>query len=848
MRVCTKIPALLLFLATLCGAAELILPGPALERDHPVTVIYKAEFLATGKGTLHVRWTDSYGRVIEDRTILVVLTDENEIRFPLDLRRAVAMQNHLHVHFSFAGVNNKGKADHREEDADASFIARPPDPKWWDYMIIMWQDGTAKHYRQLEKVGVNAGKSAQHSGAIPEPLLSDNLRWYVENMATDFYSAYHIWSPDRPYNYSFLQARARYRKNPASIEALKRHPSFSDPWWLHKIHDRLVRFARADSPYRPIFYNLADESGIAELAGFWDFDFSDYSLDGMRRWLKKRYGTLAALNKEWGTHFTAWYLVTPDTTKQAMQRTDGNYSSWGDFKEWMDIAYARALKVGVDAVHSVDPHAYVGIEGAQMPGWGGYDYARLTSVLDMMEPYDIGDNIEIIRSLNPHFPFITTAFATGPVEKHRVWYEFLHGAHGQIIWDPKPYDIVKSDGTLGPRGRDVAPYWNELRDGIGALLINSTRQADPIAIHYSQPSMRINWMLAQRPKGDAWMSRMSWDEPKDMVPRLRDSYCRLIEDHGLQYNFVSYKQVKQGDLSKGGYRILILPRSLALSKAEATAITNFVHEGGTLIVDGNAGTYDQHCRRLPQSSLAGVLSGNTGRGKVVHMNALHYREKRITGAEAPVYGQMTKVLAEAGVAPRYRVARADGRPMAGIETQVFRDGGVSIVGLDSNPPVEQDNLGPLKKLSQKRFQKPQPIHLITPQEMYAYDIRRAKPLGKVKDLSLTIDPYEPTIIAFSPTPLPNLEIRSPRRIRRGETARIGFMLEGHFNARHDVLHVAVLGPDGKPISRYSGNILMSSQGGEKTLPLALNDPAGTWTIAVHDLLSGQKRKTTIDVL
>ena len=30
---------------------------------------------------------------------------------------------------------------------------------------------------------------------------------------------------------------------------------------------------------------------------------------------------------------------------------------------------------------------------------------------------------------------------------------------------------------------------------------------DRIAIHYSQPSMRTEWMLARQPEGDAWMTR-----------------------------------------------------------------------------------------------------------------------------------------------------------------------------------------------------------------------------------------------------------------------------------------------------------------------------------------------------
>ena len=86
-------------------------------------------------------------------------------------------------------------------------------------------------------------------------------------------------------NWLFKDAKELYQKDPGGKEAFKRHPSLSDPVWLSRIHDRLVESVKRLSPYRPVFYDLGDESGIADLAAFWDFDFSDESLTPMRRWL-----------------------------------------------------------------------------------------------------------------------------------------------------------------------------------------------------------------------------------------------------------------------------------------------------------------------------------------------------------------------------------------------------------------------------------------------------------------------------------------------------------------------------------------------------------------------------------
>ncbi len=839
-----------LALASLLGGAELTIPS-VVERDQSLIGVYRTGLQATGKGELRIHWTDSYGRVIEDRALAVQLTDEREIRFPLDLTRAVAMQNEVHVHFSFEGVNKKGEKDHREEDVSAKFVARPPDRTWWDYQVIMWQDRSAEQFKRLDQSGVNAGKSAEHSMAIPDSLLTNNMRWYVENMATDFYSAYHIYRPDRPYNEALMKAKAEYKKDPAGKEALKRNPSFEDPEWIAKIHDRLVRYAQVYAPYRPIFYNLADEAGIAELAGFWDFDFSDHSLAAMRRWLATRYGTLAALNQQWEATFSSWEQVTPDTTREAMLRSNENYSSWSDFKEWMDMSFAEALRRGVDAVRSVDPSAYVGIEGAQMPGWGGYDYYRLSNVLQAMEPYDIGENIEIIRSLKPGLAVVTTAFAVGPWEKHRLWYELLHGARGHIIWDEKN-DIVKPDGALGSRGEDVGENWRELRGGTGALFINSVRQVSPIAIHYSQASMRTEWMLKQRAKGDAWQDRMSWHERKDSeFLALRNSYCRLIEDEGLQYNFVAYGQVEQGELLKGGYRVLILPHSTSLSRAEADAISDFVRQGGTLVVDGEAGSFDEHSRRLAQSSLAEVIGGKRGKGSVVQLSAIKYAQQRLSGGGAELSAAMRTILAGAAVRPTFAVVDAEGTPVAGVETHEFRNGGVTLIGLLSNPQMQIDDLGEPDAAEglawRKQFEKPHNVRLKLPSAMYAFDIRHAKSLGPVHDLALTVEAYEPWLIALSPSPLPSLRVSAPERAARGQTARIGISFDGSTPASTHVLNVAVRNSAGKLIDYYSGNVLAPAGRAGHPIPLAQNEVPGRWTVLVKDLLSGQEQSVAIDV-
>lgn len=835
-----------LLLASSAYAAEIVLPASALERDAPVTAVFRTSPQATGKGTLAIRWTDSYGRVVEDRSLAVELADETEISFPLDVRRAVAMQNQLEVRLDLEGVDKAGKADSRHETARLAFIAKPPDRRWWDYQIVMWQQHTPEVFGALKSFGITAGQYSGRAMTPPQFLLSNNLRWYAENIATDFYAEYHRYRRDRKQNWSYLEAKALYQQDPSGIEAFKRHPSLSDPAWLRKVEERLAASARFHSQFRPLFYSLADESGIADLSAYWDFDFSDHSLAAMREWLKERYASLAALNAQWGTNFPSWDRVVPETTNQAMKRSDNNFSSWSDHKEWMDVAFARALKAGADAVNAVDPDAYVSIGGAQMPGWGGYDYYRLTRALSALEPYDIGNNVEIIRSLSPETVLMTTAFAKGPWEKHRVWYELLHGSRGMILWDEKSEYVGRNDLAPGERGRETRPYYNELRSGLGALVINSVRQSDPVAIHYSQPSMRIEWMLAQKPKGAAWVDRTSSTERMDsQFMRLRESWCRMIEDAGLQYSFVASQQIESGELIRSGYRVLILPRSTALSAREAAEIRAFAAQGGVVIADGIPGRYDDHARELSAPQLGELET--SGRMIRVQFDSLNYHQHRLIQKEGPAHGAVQKLLADAGITPEFRVTDASGKPPVGVELHRFRNGGITILALHTNPQLRVDELGPPEFKSNERFEKPQTVTLTLPGRMPAWNLKTGKDQQSQQSLTLAVDPYEPTLIALAPATMPELDVSAPAAVKRGQTVTVGMRFRRPSPADRHVIRVECVGPDGKTVPQYSGNLLAAQGVGAHSIPVALNDAVGNWMVRVTDILSGQSKSVTIHV-
>jgi hypothetical protein len=493
----------------------------------------------------------------------------------------------------------------------------------------------------------------------------------------------------------FAEAQERYRANPADDTALLREPSLLDQTWRARIRDRLTDTVRQQQSYHPLYYSLGDETGIADLAAYWDFDLSAPSVAGFRTWLRDQYGSLAALNAEWGTAYAGWDSIRPETTRETMRRTDENFAAWNDFKTWMDTSFAGALHFGTDAIHRADPNALSAIEGVQVPGWGGYDYGKLARAVDVMEIYDGDQNLPIVRSINPHVVPLITTFASGPGDLHAIWRSVLRGARGLVLWDEDD-SIVRPDASPGPRASAYAPVFAALRGEIGHRLVNAEPVYDQVAILYSPLSFRIDWILDHRRDGDAWMHRSSEIEGQDNPWRasLRD-YADALGRMGLHPRFITGDQLAQGPPPDAA---LILPRSIALSDRESRAIAAFAAKGGLVIADTPPGQFDGHGRR---------------------------RVAPATPTKIVSPADLSRTLT---IAPVFRVEA----PNNDVDTWLFRSGGRQLLALQSHSPRETPETVTVDLHGRR-------VRDITADHDYGHQGR----------LVLTVDPITPTILEIS---------------------------------------------------------------------------------------------------
>jgi Beta-galactosidase trimerisation domain len=355
--------------------------------------------------------------------------------------------------------------------------------------------------------------------------------------------------------------------------------------------------------------------------------------------LEAKLGPLDVANARWGkrggwrtshqpTKFQSWGQVAAFVKRfysevAEINSTAGwNVASWCDFRNFMDATFAAAVQRARAMCRAEDPDALCATEGGQAPAaFGWYNYQRVAESVDVIEPYNTANNVELLRSLNSKVAILGThaySFTPGKplndldrVEQKRkvreIWWQLFHGYRGAIIWDNMETNIrfVDKNHQLTPAAEAFSEVFHEVRSGIGRLILNSHRTHDGIAIHYSHASVQIHWLLENLVHARDWV--LNKYDVRLHFNGIRNSWTKLIEDLSLQYDFVSRDQIEAGKLSTGEFRVFIMPKSVAVSEREAQQIQEFVEAGGLLLTDFGAATMNEHGRDLGAGQLDDVF-------------------------------------------------------------------------------------------------------------------------------------------------------------------------------------------------------------------------------------------------
>jgi beta-galactosidase len=452
----------------------------------------------------------------------------------------------------------------------------------------------------------------------------------------------------------------------------------SNPAVVEKYTASAREAAQRQRPYGMFAAGITDEAFLTSRHQRDEVCFCTHCQERYRRWLQQRYGSLEALNAEWGTKHASWSEVRGARTEDV--RGKENFAPFVDFRTFMTDVWIDACRTVTDAYHQEAPHVPVGHTntfGAEP--FNGNDYWKLSTQAGFGWGQEYSEAIksqgqkaifEIWRSFVETPEARRTRSANGRAESaapffnygwigydHSVaaahyepWWLALHGARGLSWYAVNSMDVPRGiswslaypDLRITPYAEAAAEGLRDLRGGCGKLLMEYTREEPQIALLWSYSSMLVAWCESrcedpepnERPGSDSFVTHY--------LSAL--GFRQHADELQLDCNYLAPDQILAGDaLSR--YRLVFLPFSVAVSPAVVEKLRAYVEHGGMLLGDLRCLRTDEHGKPFagagPLEQLFGVkrrgLDAAYGRSKVKFTAAAAGLDLR--GRETELFGR-----------------------------------------------------------------------------------------------------------------------------------------------------------------------------------------------------------------
>jgi len=347
-------------------------------------------------------------------------------------------------------------------------------------------------------------------------------------------------------------------------------------------------------------------------------------------WLKKKYQTIQLLNFTWGTNYKDFSKCDPPRWKRGQYKIyPDNRAAWGDwlkYMTWRNIQDYRKVKHDFDKV--LKPDAPVNYIDSSIETFANHasvtcmDWEALAKINDIMvaensmktvpAPY----GIEPFGSMQADFrtSLITNNKAVVNMEMHcgtfgaqkfednyyacAIWRDFLHGKSAIHLWQ-----AMRPWGKSLFRGKSYSPTPStvllhkrqtpEMLFNMYKATLDAKRLADVIvkfrvapakfALLFSYTSLR-QLPVSEIFKAQKWLGHES---------SLREFYPALLP-LGYRTGFLTENMIKNNKATQ--YKAVILPGVSHLPAKVVRKLSEYVKNGGTLIIGANSLLFDEHDR------------------------------------------------------------------------------------------------------------------------------------------------------------------------------------------------------------------------------------------------------------
>ncbi|NOY79823.1 MAG: hypothetical protein GXP31_02340 [Kiritimatiellaeota bacterium] len=644
---------------------------------------------------------------------------------------------------------------------------------------------------------------------------------------------------------------------------------WNDEAGIRAVVDRVVEKCLPARRHGVFVYSLGDEIAVRGSC------LSPCCLDAYRRYLQEQYKDIAALNASWGSNYASFadvQLSTPDDNDETRALRAGNFPRWFDRQAYQSYNFCKLCERFGRGFRRIDPKSRCGFEGAGTFAHGD-DLDGFVRYNGFWSPYP-GTADEVLRSIAPRdFPRANwmgyTKDADSLLEKYwrmvtrgcdAVWWwrwEVLNRFHGWLSPCLDPYPAV----------REILRDTQIVRDGLGDLLLRSDMQTDGIGILYSQPS--------------AYAAKVQTSPSFGSYESNHSAFHHAVRELGWNFRYFTDRQMRLGEVDLSTFKVIILPLTQAMSAQQAEMFRQYVRRGGVLVADVRPAIYNGHVKPLKAGQLDDVFGvRRTGFDKALNLDGqvkvalADGRLERLDLGKILVDGGVESAGASAagtaGKAPLFLInsfgkgravllnlamssfPSADSESAPNVAARVWR----LILGRHwSSPAIELTDEkgrrlrnvevtrwmnGPLQIVSVFRHKgRSEPARMKLPNAMYAYDLKMPKPLGKQREFLLSITPSRAIFFVLSPQRLDPVSLEVSPSVMPGGVQRVRISSRRPQGRR--AVKVQVTLPDGATADWFDSIALVGGHSATVTVPVAFNDPKGTWTIRATELCTGRTK-------
>ncbi len=554
---------------------------------------------------------------------------------------------------------------------------------------------------------------------------------------------------------------------------------------------------------------------------------------GFEAMLRNSFASLNALNQTWGTRYARWDAVrasggVPDEGEPL--------SHWLDSRLYLDRVILNAHTRALAVIRGADPESDVAaIVGNTPPRSPGPAWHQLASHMDMVAAPNSTVAVEKLRSYaSGETRTMLGIDGGGGARAGLPWRALLNGFDGVRLVRAEsaaPCPSVAS-GALGPDSRPrrwferVAAEVAEVRSGYGLLFAKATREPADIAVYDNRASHHVNSLRSVR-------GASSEDSEAALALALNEL--------GYAFDFVSSEDALAGGLDH--YRTLVLPMVSVLSDRELAVLSEFASGGKLVVADVLPGAYGEHGTpraNPPLSQLFRAAEPVEGlepawiiqRGSGFFGAMLGEPFPALNSVEE-LASELERLLADSGSVKAGETLPLEAEGLRGART-AYRYGNARILAFT--------NVDDGKSNERK-------IRVDLGREMFAYASRRGELVRGGKRYSFRLRPGEVELIAFLPYEVTRLVLDVPEAVRQGRRLHVGIGIRTREKLPgNHVVHVSLATRLGEPIPYYSRSLECEAGQGLASIPLALNETPGEYTVTVRDAMTGFVETAPVDVI